>query len=234
MQLRQREWRPVTLSFFFLLGPVIAAYGVATNGEARQVECTLLLVAGAVVAFGLRLNRPTVTRIYIALLLASVAGDLYQGAQRLRIYDGGPHQFFEWQDNGNLIATGALKNIRVSSTMIRVEDQIGGILQREPGPYWFGPRLDFNNAVFHLPMPEHLPAWWHPGTAFPRSDVPGLLDLWQRQHYQTLIFLRDDPKLDYMFYPQPFLDLIHRNYVADDSLPSLTIYRRRGGLSPDP
>jgi hypothetical protein len=226
-QFKQHQGRPAILSLFFLIGPAIAAYGVATNGEIRQVECTLLLAGGAVVAFGLRLNRPMVTRLYIALLAASITGDLYQAAIRLRIYYVGPHQFFEWQDNRNLIAAGPLKNMRVSSTMIGVEDEIEGIVKQGPGPFWFGPRLDFNNAVFHLPMPEHLAAWWHPGTAFPRSDVPRLLGIWQQQRYQTLIFLRTDPFFDYIYYPPPFLDILHRDYTADDTLPSLTVYRLR-------
>lgn len=233
-QLRTHSWRGIALGLFFFFAPALAAYGTATNGELRQVECTLLLAAGAVVAFGMKLNRPIMARIYITLLFASTVGDLYFGAQRLRVFDAGPHTFFEWEDNHNRVDSGFLKNMRVSGTMIGVERQVGLILQHDPGPYWFGPRLDFNNAVYRLPMPLHLPAWWHPGTAFSRADTPQLIHLWQDQQYQTLIFLRGDPKNDYIYYPQEFLDVIHRDYIADDSHPYVTVFHRRAPPSPKP
>lgn len=226
-QLRERRWRGAGFSLFFFLGPVIAAYGVATNGELHQVECTVLLAAGAVVAFGMRLNRAKVVRIYIAFLVAAAAGDLYQGAQRLRVYGVGQHTFFEWQDNRNLIQSGFLKNMRVSSTLIGDERQIERAMGENPGPYWFGPRLDFNNAVFALPMAEHLPVWWHPGTAFARGDVAGLIQTWEGDRFQTLIFLKGDPKNDYIYYPPEFLDVMRRDYIADERYPFLTVYRRR-------
>ena len=233
-RLRQRDWQGAGFSLFFLLAPAIAAYGIRTNGELWQVDCTVLLAAGAVVAFGMKLTPPMLARSYIALLVSLTAANLFLGAQRLRVYDIGPHTFFEWQDNRNRIDSGVLKNMQVSSTMIAVERQVSLVLQQDPGPYYFGPRLDFNNAVFKLPMTEHLPAWWHPGTAFARADVPRLIQLWQERQFQTLIFLKGDSKNDYLYYPPEFLDVIRRDYVADERYSSLTVYRRRAELSPQP
>jgi hypothetical protein len=231
-QLQAKQWRNASFSLSLFLAPLIAAYGLATNGELWQVECTLLLGASAVAAFGMRPGRPIVRRIYIAFLASFIAGNLYIGAERIRIYDIGPHMFFEWQDNRNLIDRGFLKNMRVSSTMIGVERQIDLAVRENPGPYWFGPRLDFSNAVLQLPMPDHLAAWWHPGTAFARSDVPGLLQLWQQQRFRTLIFLNRKQIDGYTYYPQELLDLIQRDYVADHRYPLLTVYHLRAGADP--
>jgi len=125
--------------------------------------------------------------------------------------------------------------MRVGSTIFDIEQEIALIMKQAPGPYWFGPRLDFNNAVFQLPMPEHLAAWWHPGTAFPRKDVSRLLDIWRAQQFQTLVFLSADPRNDnIIYYPQEFLDLIHRDYIADERYPFLTVYHRRSGVTSRP
>jgi hypothetical protein len=226
-QLQHGDWKAAASTLFFLLAPAVAIYGVATNGEFYQVECTLLLAAGAVIAFGKKLNPPIVVRIYIAFLVAFTIGSLYSGVARLRVYEVGKHMFFEWQDNRNRIASGALTNMQVSGTMIDVERQVEAVMKDNPGPYYFGPRLDFNYAVYRLPMAEHLPAWWHPGTAFPVTAIPDLIATWRDQRFQTLIFLKGDSRDTYTYYPRPLLDEMHRDYVIDEHYPSLTIYRRR-------
>lgn len=222
-QFRQRHWHEAAVSIYVLLALGITCFGIATNGDFREVECTLLLAAGGVIAFGRQFGHPTVRRIYVALLFACVASSLYSGSQRLRVFSVGPHNFFEWQDNQNLVQSGALRNMRVSSTMVEVEHEIQLAVDGNRGPYFFGPRIDFNYAVLGLPSPIHFPAWWHPGTAFAHSDAPRLVKVWQDHQFPTLIFLKGD----YTYYTPEFLDAIHRDYTEDDSYPSITVYHRR-------
>lgn len=230
----QRDWEGIALSLFFPFALIVALYGLATNSGFRDVECVVLLAAGAVLTFGLRWNGPLLRRVYIAIVLASIAGDLYYGATRVRVYGIGPHVFFEWQDNQHLVASGYLKNMRVSSTMIEIEREIKLAIDANPGPYFFGPRLDFNYAVLGLPSPENSPAWWEPGTAFAVSDQTRLIQVWQEHRFQTLIFLkaRNPAGMDCTFYSQELLDTIHRGYVEDDSYPLVRIFHRRADLSP--
>jgi hypothetical protein len=76
----------------------------------------------------------------------------------------------EWQDNQQRVDSGFLKDMRVSSKMIEIEREVKLALDTNPGPYYFGTRLDFNYAVFGLRSPEQFPAWWHPGTSFSLSS----------------------------------------------------------------
>jgi hypothetical protein len=234
----ERNWKGIINCLFFPLALMIALYGLATNGEYRDVDCTVLLAAGAVLTFGLRWNGPLLRRVYIAILFSSITGDLYYGAERVRVNGIGPHVFFEWQDNQHRIEGGYLKNMRVSSTMIEVEQEIKLATEANPGPYFFGPRLDFNYAVLGLPSPKHSPVWWAPGTAFAVADQARLIQVWQQHRFQTLIFLNADYAygtladfFEYTFYPKEFLDIIDRDYVRDESYPFITVYHRRAELS---
>ena len=89
----QKDWRGVGLCLFFPLALLVALYGLATNGEFRDVECTVLLAACGVMTFGLRWNGAFLRRLYIAIVCATIAGDLYYGAARIRVYGIGPHLF---------------------------------------------------------------------------------------------------------------------------------------------
>ncbi len=222
-QLRRRRHRDMVFSLFFPLAVLVALYGIATNGELRDVECGLLLAAGSVLVFGMRISGPFVRRAYIAIVFAGTLGDLYLGAIRSRIYTIGPHMFFEWSDNQHVVQSGFLKNMRISSTMRDVEEQVAEATGANPGPFFFGPRVDFNYAVMGLPSPEHFVAWWHPGTAFARRDMPHLLEAWAAHRFETLIFLKND----YTYYPDEFISLIEEHYTQDDRYPLLTVYHAR-------
>jgi hypothetical protein len=115
--------------------------------------------------------------------------------------------------------------------MVEVESQVAEALKANPGPYFFGPRLDFNYAVFRLHSPEQYPAWWHPGTAFPESEQSTIINHWRQDRFKTLIFLKTGFEghgeiASYSYYPQEFLDAIHREYAADDRYPDITVYHR--------
>ncbi len=222
-ELHRRDRRGLAYILFFPLSVIIALYGIATNGDYRELDCSVLLAAGAVVTFGMDLPGPLLRRAYVAILLAGSVSDLYLGAMRARVYTIGPHQFFEWADHGQRVESGFLKDMRVSSVLVHLEQEVARAKTQNAGPYFFGPRIDFNYAVLGLPSPEHLPVWWHPGTAFARRETPHLLQVWQAQGFKTLIFLKGD----YTFYPPEFMDLIHEGYVEDDSYMGLTVYHAR-------
>ena len=230
-QIKGRDWRGLGLAILLPVSLLVALYGLATNGEFRDVECTALLVAGGALTFGLRWNGRFLRRFYIGIVCASIACDIYYGATRIRVLGIGPHVFFEWQDNQHRIESGFFKNMRVSGSMVEVENEVAQALNVNQGPYFFGTRLDFNYAVFGIPSPEQFPSWWHPGTAFPVSDQSKIIERWRQDRFETLIFMKMGfaamgEEMYYTYYPQQFLDAIHSGYVADERYPDITIYHR--------
>ena len=223
--LREKRLRHAIFWLFFLIAPIVAVYGIYGNGEYRDVELTLVLGAIGLLAFGLGVQGPQTRRFTVALVCALIASDLFLGAYRLRVYTIGPSQFFEWNNNRHVIDSGVLQHMRLSASMIAVQQQVERARNSNPGPFFFGPRIDYNYAVLGLPSPRHFPAWWHPGTAFDRSRLPQILSDWQADRFPTLIFLRGD----YTYYPTAFTDMICRDYTRDDTYPLLTIYHRRPG-----
>lgn len=172
---------------------------------------------------------------YIAVLCALIAGDLDYGYARVRVFGIGPHVFFEWKDNQNLIKKGFLKNARVSTRLVEVEREIGIALKENPGPVFFGPRLDFNYVMFRLPSPEHWPIYWEPTTSFAPSEENKLVQNWREHKFATLIFLNIDlpgdsrtpHSIGYTFYSDELLNAIRTDYVADERFSLITVYHRR-------
>jgi hypothetical protein len=233
-QVWQRDWRGMASTLLFALSVLVVIYGIRTNGDFRDLECTALLAAGGVITFGLRWNGIFLRRVTIAILCATIAGDLYYGATRTFVYLGGPHMFFEWQDNQHHIDSGFLKNMRVGAPLIEVEREVKQAVDTNPGPYFLGPRIDFNYAVFGLASPKRYPITWAPETMFPRLAEPQLVQYWQQDRFETLIFIKDELAGSaqggaYTYYPPEFLDIIDRAYVRDDkTYPDITVYRLRG------
>ena len=234
MQVWRRDWREMASTLLFPLSLLVVIYGILTNGDFRDLECTALLAAGGVITFGLRWNGILLRRITIAILCASIAGDLYYGAARTFVYLSGPHIFFEWQDNEHRIDSGFLKNMRVGAPLVEVEREVKQAVDANPGPYFLGPRIDFNYAVFGLTSPRGFPPSWCPETMFPISAEPQIIQHWQQDRLQTLIFIKDELAgaahgSAYTYYPQELLDIIARAYVRDDeTYPDITVYRLRG------
>ena len=231
-QIKAHDWRGIGLALLMPVSYLVALYGLLTNGEFRDAECTVLLAAGGVLTFGLRWNGSVLRRLAIAILCASIAGDLYYGANRLRVYGIGPHVFFEWHDNQHRVENGFFKNMKVSGSMVRVEKEVADAIKTNGGPYFFGTRVDFNYAVFGIHSPEAFPSWWHPGTAFPTSAQSKIIDKWKQDRFQTLIFMKGGfagygEGMFYTYYPQEFLNAIKDGYVADERYPDITVYHRR-------
>lgn len=225
---RAKDWSGVAVLLFLPLALLVSIYALRTNGDAWILECAPLIAVSGVVVYGMKLGSrpvapPALRRFYTAMLCAAIAFSLYMGAARLRVYTIGPHQFFEWTDNENTIDSGPLKHMRVSRTMIEVQQQIRAAVASNPGPVFFGPRLNFDYMVLGLDAPTYLPTFWQPGVAFGMDQEPQLVQVWKDHRFPTLIFLNGD----YTFYPPELMNAIARDYTRDDRYPAITVYHRR-------
>lgn len=224
----QNHQRAVAVRWLlFPLSALVAIYGLRGNGELRDVELTLVLAALGVLAFASSLSTPRLRRYTVALLCGLIASDVYTGIARDRVYTIGLHHFFEWTDRDNVIAAGPLRHMRVSRTFLDTNNEVTAAVKTNPGPFFFGTRVDYSYMVQSLPSPLGFPAWWHPGTAFARADMPAIVDRWKAQHFATMIFMRSDGGADYTYYPASMLTELATHYTRDDRYPHLSIYHRK-------
>ena len=139
--------------------------------------------------------------------------------------------------------------MRVSGTFAEVNQEIQQALKENPGPYFFGPRVDYGYMAFGIPSPLHFPAWWHPGTAFARADMHSIVRGWEQDRFATLIYFKGtgqqtpfpdttdpakaaifgDQSTDYTYYPASLLNDLRTLYIRDDRYPRITVYHRRPG-----
>ena len=250
VDLRNRYYRRAAFWLLFPLSACIAIYGLRGNGETPDAETSLLLCGLALLAFSLKVESLQSRRYTVALLCAIAASNCYFGAERNRVFTIGSHLFFEWKDRDHLLTSGPLKNMRVSETFFEMNQEIGQAIQRYPGPYFFGPRVDYGYMAFGLRSPEHFPAWWHPGTSFAREDMGKIVAGWEQDRFATLIYLKGEghqepypdskdlyaagpigeQSTDYTYYPARLLNDLHTLYVRDDRYPRITVYHRLPGL----
>lgn len=228
-QLRLGQWKELGISAMYPLGLLVSFYGLVTNGEWRDVECTLILAAGGLLCFAAPKPGPFWQRLGAGILCASIVADLFYGASRIRIYSIGPGLFFTWKDNNRPIDDGFLRGMRVSESMIEVQNEVSRVIGEGQGPYFFGPRLEMDYAVHHVPSPWGFPTYWQPGTAFGMKESEQILRSWDQQDFRTLIFLKKTfgGEGAMTFYTKEQLDRLDQRYVADDSYPHLRVYRRK-------
>ncbi len=220
--LARREWKNAAFWLFFPLSALVALYGIAGNGELRDVECTLLIVALGLLAFVFLPATPLLPRAVVALFCGLALSNLYIGIARVRVFTIGAHKFFEWQDNDVRFTSGFLAGLHASTTLQEVDGEVGQALRSSPGPVFFGPRLEFEYAVRGLPSPTHWTTFFQPGTSFARADTPRLIQGWEDHRFPTLILLKNE----YTFYPPALLAQLRLHYIRDDHFPRVTVYRR--------
>ena len=112
-----------------------------------------------------------------------------------------------------------------------VLDKTDSAVLTHPGAHvFFGPRMEFQYARDHLTSPRGLPLWWHPGSSFPEGALPQIVQAWQDNHFDLLVFLHGDRTR----VPGAILHLIDRDYteITNPASPSnpdaeIDVYVRR-------
>jgi hypothetical protein len=221
--LRRRNLPAVARPLLFGLAACVSGFAMFSNGELKDVEWCALIACGAVLVFGRDVTARRLRRFYAAFLCALVFSDLYMGAVRLRVEGIGRHTFFEWHDSAARVDNPFFRDLRASTRFRTVVDQIADALKRNPGPVFFGPRMEFAYAAFGLPSPTNLPVWWHPGTSFAAGEERALLQAWQAHRFATLVFLKND----FTYYSPQFMNLLSNGYSRDEQYPELTVFHSR-------
>jgi hypothetical protein len=207
-----------------LLTSVIAMF---TNLDFKDVDWPLPIAAGV-----LLLNDPTITssstirwrvlaRCWFCFLCAVVAGDVYAGTVRYRVFSIGPHMFFEW--SGPLVSPGTrfFDGVRASPMLRDVMKQTAEALKDAPRPVFFGSRMEFAYAALGEPSPKDLGIFWGPGTSFPFDDESLMEDIWRKKRFPTVILVQNDTTM----YSDLFVNMIYATYDLDKRWPDIAVLR---------
>ena len=228
--MRRMDLRQTAVGLLLPLGPAVSVFAMFSNGELKDVEWPLFIASGALLLFGASpLGDPAANgrlrRFYVAFLCSPMAADLYMGAVRYRVEGIGYHSYFEWRDASHTVDVPFFSNLKASGRFQTVVEEVRQTLKGNPGPVFFGPRMEFSYAAFGVASPTHLPAWWHPGTSFARTDEPALLKNWLNHRFATLIFLKDD----FVYYSPLFFSMIDALYSRDERYSELTVFHVKDG-----
>ena len=83
--------------------------------------------------------------------------------------------------------------------------------------------MEFLYARELIASPLHLPNWWDPGSSFPLSREGEVVRAWERNHFDTLIFLHDDQAQ----IPNQILDDIRTEYAPVPGTTTIDVFVRR-------
>ena len=73
---------------------------------------------------------------------------------------------------------------------------------------FFGPRMEFLYARDKIKSPPGLPLWWHPGSSYPERDTTEIVQAWEADQFDLLLF----PHNDRTRVPQKIMDDIAQKY----------------------
>ena len=187
-----RHWRAYTA---FAIASAVAVLLACANGEYPNLELCIMLVASAFLCLrpwqnsGLPIGR----KMLLASLLATsfvMAG--FFAAIHLRILGIGEGMFYEPLATRK-IQNGFFAGLEAGPRLQAVLAQTAEVINRYPAnTIFFGPRMEFEYAVFNKPPMPGMPLLWDVGNLFPSTVFPGYLLTFQHQDPDLLIFLKND------------------------------------------
>lgn len=211
----------------------IALLAMTTNGEMKEVDCALLVVAVAVSC-----GSGIAKRISAMALAVLIICGFYMGLSRYRVATIGEHRFHEYNQDEVQPPTAFFKGFYGSGTLKRTIEQAelaavagpakfcnknGLCIDMDAPNVFYGPRLEWMYAATGRKSPVGLPIWWDPVSAFPKETTESIIQRWQDMRFDTLIFCRWDAP----FYGVTFGRAILDDYDLDTRYTELTVFRRK-------
>jgi hypothetical protein len=221
-----RSARGVAGSLLLVAALLSSVTAMFTNVDLKDVDWPLLIAAGVLllndsaIASSAAIPWRILARLWVCFLCAVVAGDVYAGAERYRVYTIGPHMFFE---AGPLVSPGTrfFGGVKASPMLRDVMKQTAEVLKTAQRPVFFGSRMEFAYAAFGEPSPKDLGIFWGPGTSFPRDEESLMEEMWRRKRFRTVILVQNDTTL----YSDLFAEMIYATYTLDKRWPDIAVLR---------
>jgi len=218
---------PGRLLFICIVAALTSLEMTCTNSEIKTSDLAVLLVAIAILCLrpweteAVSLGRKSVLMAMLSLFMV-VSG--YLSVTSSRIQAIGPGAYYQVGPT-NIIEGGFLSGLKTGPHLQRVISDTAQVLSRWPSErVFFGPRVEFEYAVFNKPVTKGMPLLWDPGNLFSGERLPMLIRTFQQDDPELLIFLKDD------YTRMQIMGSYIRNsdnYKRIDTYGALTVYVRK-------
>ena len=190
---RRPRWRPLAIS---MLATVTSVEMSITNNEMKVTDLFVVLVAAILVSFessnkcgAVNLNSKSELAALLALFIIWSG---FFGIIHLRVLSSGEGLFYQPLPTEK-IESGFLAGLDAGPKLLSVQKEVSNVLASYPSQkVFFGPRMEFEYAVFNRGVIPGLPVEWDVGTAYSPRREPELLRNFIKQDPDLLIFLKDD------------------------------------------
>jgi hypothetical protein len=210
-----------------VMAAVTALAMASTNSEMKSCDLACMLAAAALLCLCPWETSPAspVRRIVLAgwlCLFLCTAG--FFSLTHLRILNIGEGLFYEPLPT-RTIRSGFFSGLEAAPHLRQVLAQSAQALSRFPAQrVFFGPRLEFEYAVFNRPVTPGMPLLWDAGNLFSPARLPRFLRNFQQADPDLLIFLSNDYTHMGMVGSYVYFTDTYRRY---DGFNDLTVYVRR-------
>ncbi|MGA3172625.1 MAG: hypothetical protein ABSE62_16610, partial [Chthoniobacteraceae bacterium] len=216
-------------SMISLFALAAGTYGFVSNNDLKVVDLPLQLLSGIFLIASpdgekMKLTLPRPWRLYLCALLSVLTSvSIAQAVTRHRVLIMGYGVFFEYELRDAPLSNDFFRGLHAGENLEAIIEEISDV-RNLPGrrSIFFGPRLQWAYAAFHIDSPRNEPIFWQPGVMFRKGDESLYVDNWLKADYDSLVFL--DP----LYYPQSFQKAIDARYGVDRDVPSIAL-----ALGPD-
>ncbi len=218
------RWRQIAVCTIAAGAALLMA---CTNAEWKHSDLCILLTAVAFLCLwpweGVESSAARKT-VLVGFLTVSLVMSAGMCATHYRIHLIGERMFYE-QLPTQTIRSGFFSGLQSAPRLRKVISETGEVLSRYPSKkVFFGPRMEFEYAVFNQPLTPGMPLLWDTGNLFSPDRILPLLLTFQHDDPDLLIFLKDDyTRMSWV----SFYITKTGTYQRIDSYGELTVYVRR-------
>jgi hypothetical protein len=155
------------------------------------------------------------------LCLFCLCQGLFNGWTRYRVLRICGGYFWQPQVVDEEPRTPFLAGVRCGPKLVQLMKELNEVVSEHPEEsVFFGPWIEFGYPAFGRNPPAGFPVWWHGGTSYFPEDAEFVTEAIRNRKIGVLIFVRD------IFHrmPESMVAEINKQYTADKSYPSLTVY----------
>ncbi len=197
--------------------------GFYSNSELKIVDMPLAVLSAAILLACIPSEGPAlrVSSVWLAYLILMCStftvlslGEAITRHRILAIWNG---LFFEYQMEETPLKTRFFSGLRAGHNLHVTESAIADLCaSRNVDHAYFGPRLEWAYAAFHIPSPKGLPIFWDKGVGYPLKDEGLETNRWINDQFNPIVIQNSG---DLVSTAPGMLKSIINSYVLEGAYP---------------